>query len=154
VTNVVNLNQRRRLQAERVEALLGRAPIFTFQPDPSDSDACCSIRVARAGGDAWLGLVRDHSVFAERVRMGMRPTFVVHHDGETPVVCGTADAKLRGRVAVSLPADLTESERDAVEDLRSGAGFSRDDLVIVELRLADVDIDDGEAPLHGAIPRT
>lgn len=151
MAEVVRLNQGRSLAAQRAEALLGASPIFTFQPDPADGGTCCSIRLVRGEGEAWLGVVRDHSLFAERVRMGARPRFVVHHHGETPVVCGEAEVKLRGRLPVE---GAGERDREAVSALIEQQPFGLDDLVVIEVRLSAVQVDDGEAPVHGAIPRT
>lgn len=142
------------LTSRRAEALLGPLPTFTFQPDPADASACCSLRLVRGDGDAWLGLARDHGLFAERVRMGMRPRFVVHHDGETPVVCGEAEVKVRGRARADELAGLSDRERGAVLSLLARQAFPSEDLVVLAVRLTDVRVDDGEAPLHGAIPRT
>lgn len=151
MADVVRLSSGWSLAAQRAEALLGHSPIFTFQPDPADGATCCSIRLLRGEGEAWLGLVRDHSLFAERVRIGMRPRFVVHHHGETPVVCGDAEVRFRGR----LPLEGESSrEREALDALLEGQPFGHDELVVVEVRLSAVQVDDGEAPVHGAIPRT
>lgn len=154
MADVVSLESRRALTNRRAEALLGPLPTFTFEPDPRDASLCCSVRLTRGEGDDWLGLVRDHSLFAERVRMGMKPRFVVHHDGETPVVCGDAEVKLMGHARDEDLARLSERERGAVLSLLAGQRRFADELVVVAVRLTDVRIDDGEAPVHGAIPRT
>lgn len=154
MADVVSLDDRRALTTRRAEALLGPLPTFTFEPDPGDASLCCSVRLTRGDGEDWLGLVRDHSLFAERVRMGMKPRFVVHHDGETPVVCGEAEVKLKGRARADDLARLPERERAAVLSLLESQRRYADELVVVAVRLTDVRIDDGEAPVHGAIPRT
>lgn len=154
VADVVSLDQRRVLTNRRAEALLGSAPTFTFEPDPGDAGLCCSVRLMRGDGEDWLGLVRDHSLFAERVRMGMKPRFVVHHDGETPVVCGDADVTLCGRARAEELALLTVGQRTVVAALLASHAFHAADLVVVAVRLGEVRVDDGDAPVHGAIPRT
>ncbi len=154
MANVVSLDDRRALTTRRAEALLGPLPTFTFQADAGDAGLCCSVRLTRGEGEDWLGVVRDHSLFAERVRMGTKPRFVVHHDGDTPVVCGDAEVKLRGRARADELALLSERERAAVLTLLESHVGHADDLVVVAVRLADVRVDDGEAPVHGAIPRT
>ena len=152
MADVVSLEQRRGLMARRIEALLGVEPTVTLQPDPGDADVCCSVRLRAAGDGFWVGLVYDKSLLAERVRMGMRPVFVVHHDGETPVVSGGCEARLCGRA--TSPADLDERGRAAVGRLLHSWGLGDPELVVLRLRLVDVQVDDGEAPLHGALPRT
>lgn len=154
MADVVSLENRRALTNRRAEALLGPLPTFTFEPDPGDASLCCSVRLMRGEGDDWLGLVRDHGLFAERVRMGAKPRFVVHHDGEMPVVCGEAEVKLKGRASGDELLSLSERERAAVLSLLDGQERFAEELVIVAVRLTDVRIDDGEAPVHGAIPRT
>jgi hypothetical protein len=152
MASVIDL--RETLTNRRAEALLGPLPIFTFQPDPADAGTCCSLRLLRADSENWLGLSRDHGNFAERVRMGMRPRFVVHHDGETPVVCGEAEVKVLCRARASELGGLSEREREAVLVLLARQAFPSEDLIVLAVRLTEVRVDDGEAPLHGAIPRT
>jgi hypothetical protein len=148
----VSLAERRALMARRVEALLGADPIVTMQPDPGDADVCCSVRLRPTGDGWWLGLVLDKSLLAERVRMGMRPTFVVHPDGETPVVSGACEARLCGRAGA--PSDLDERGLAALSRLAADSRLDDPELVVLVVRLVDVRVDDGEAPLHGALPRT
>lgn len=150
MADVVSLAERRALMARRVEALLGADPVVTLQAD--DADACCSVRL-RPGDDGWwIGVVYDKSLLAERVRMSARPSFVVHPDGETPVVSGTCEARLCGRA--SDPVGLDERSHATLRRLLEASGLSDPDLVVLCVRLVEVKVDDGEAPLHGALPRT
>jgi len=149
---VVSLTDRQTHETRRLSALLGQAPVLTLQPDEGDADLCYSVRLLPGDDGWWVGLVRDKSLLADRVRMGMRPSFVHHADGETPVVAGSCDARLCGRSAE--PTDLGDGSLAAVAHLLRTHPFPSSDLVVLALRLVDVRIDDGESPLSGAIPRT
>lgn len=150
MADVVHLSKTRSLAAQRADALLGHAPIVTFQPDAAEFGSCCSVRLVRGNDELWWGLARDQSLFTDRIRLGATPRFVVYHEGETPVVCGAAEVVVRGRL-VEEPTDVDGTALDA---LLAGHPFSKADLVVLEVRLTAVQVDDGEAPLHGAIPRT
>lgn len=151
MAQVISLADRRAQEARRLSALLGEAPVLTLQADQGDADLCCSVRLLPGDDGCWVGLVRDKSLLADRVRMGAVPTFVQHADAETPVVAGRCEAMLCGRAA--NPDDLGPQSLAAVERLRDQP-LSCDDLVVLSLRLVDVRVDDGETPLSGAIPRT
>jgi hypothetical protein len=140
----------------RAEALLGASPVLTFQADASDPSSCCSVQLEKVAEGRWLGLVLDRAWFADRVRMGMRPRFVVHHDGATPVVCGEAEARVLGRVTDggTPPAGLDARMAAVARLLAARQPFGGDDLVVVEVKPYAMQIDDGESAGHGAIPRT
>lgn len=141
---------------QRKEALLGERPVMTFQPDPSDPATCCSIRLEKHSAGRFLGLVLDRSAFADRVRLGMRPRFVVHHEAHEPVVCGEADVKVLGRVADDGegPPQLDARAALLVKELSARFPYAPRGLVVVEVKPAAVALDDGEGPSVGAVPRT
>jgi len=58
------------------------------------------------------------------------------------------------RARASELGGLSEREREAVLALLARQAFPSDDLIVLSVRLTEVRVDDGEAPLHGAIPRT
>lgn len=154
MSSVVSISQGRALVSRRAQALLGPSPTVTLQPDAGAG--ACSLRLARAEGDLWLGLVDERSPFAERTRLGCLCAFVVYDAGETPVVCGDAEVRARGRSAQVLAgtqAHAPEVER-ALRELVDQQPFATGDWLVVDVRLTRVQVDDGEAPVHGAIPRT
>lgn len=141
----------RSLLTQRLEALLGTMPTLTFHAPAHDGGECCSIRVMRGQGDTWLGAVRDCSAFAERAQRDGHFQFVVHHDGETPLACGEVEARLRGRLGSHVGSDPMST---TVACLLAAQPFASLDWQAVEFKIVGVRLDDGEAPLHGAVPRT
>lgn len=142
------------LNQRRAEALLGARPTFTFEPPEADGTPCYAVRLVRGGTGEWFGLVRDHSVFAERVRLGVRPRFVVYHEGETPLVCGVAEVRLGGRVHGAASTTWSSEQQQVLAMLLEAFPFATDDLCLLQVKLDEVRIDDGDAPIHGAVPRT
>ncbi|MFZ9888228.1 MAG: hypothetical protein ACO3JL_12070 [Myxococcota bacterium] len=142
------------LNQRRAEALLGTHPTFTFEPPEADGTPCCAVRLVRGGTGEWFGLVRDRSVFAERVRLGVRPRFVVYHEGETPLVCGDADVRLGGRVHDPAVPTWSACQQEAISTLLGSFPFPADDLCLLQVKLGEVRVDDGDAPFYGAVPRT
>jgi hypothetical protein len=72
-------------------ALLGDAPALTLL----DGDGCAlTVRFARRG-NVWVGVVDDHAALVDRVRMGLKPRFLVHH-GQTAVLGGELEARVVG----------------------------------------------------------
>ena len=141
--------------AQRVQAIFGSKPMFTFQPDDgTDFESYCSVRLQHNVGDSWYGLVEDKALFTDRIRMGNRPKFVVHHNAETPTVCGQAEVSIVGRISKDHMPSLTENEQRVAHELMRAQAFSYRDAVLITVRPVDVQIDAGEAPVHGAIPRT
>ena len=156
VLKVVSLPKVRSLSAQRAEALFGPAPVLTFQPDASDSDTCCSIRLFPGGDESWFGLARDKALFTDRVRMGMKPRFVVHADADTPTVCGDAEVRILARIPSdgSRPTDLSKTASGVLDAILADSPFAVRDAVLVEVLPRNVRVDEGDAPQHGAIPRT
>ncbi len=144
------------LFAKRAHALFGPTPMFTFQPDEGDRDTCVCVRLMPAGDSAWVGLLPDKAIFCDRVRIGMRPRFVVHKDAELPTVCGLAHVAVVGRVSDDGEPHLEDRPDlvDAVRALCARTPFLPEDAVVIEVRPDDVQVDAGESPVHGAIPRT
>ena len=133
------------LEQRRVEALVGHAPTFTFVPDDAHPELCASVRLVCSPNGGWWGLIAHESAFADRIRRGLAPAFVVHHHGETPVLSGSAQAKILGR--------LVEID-EAKSRFGPSVGFSRGDMLVVEFSLQEFRVDTGESPAHGAVPRT
>ncbi len=78
----------------RALALLGERPLVTLV-DPNDAGASLSVRLWRSGG-AWLAIVDDGAALLDRVRMGLKPGFLVHHDAATPTISGDVDVRILG----------------------------------------------------------
>jgi hypothetical protein len=141
---------------KRAQVMFGRDPMFTFQPDDgSDFESYCSIRLHQGAGESWFGLVEDKALFTDRIRMGNRPKFVVHYNAETPTVCGEAEVSIVGRVASSqMLKSLSGADQNAATELINTQIFGFRDAVLIQVKPVDVRIDEGESPVHGAIPRT
>jgi hypothetical protein len=112
---------------------------------------------ARATDDGrYLALLGETALLTDRFRLGDRARFVVHVDGETPTMCGTASVALIGRlgadgvISPELPRATATVARLLVED----APFRVQGCVLVALAPDDVRIDEGDVPSHGAVPRT
>ena len=150
VVSITGANQAGTPTAQRALALFGPTPLMTFQPDAGDPDLCCSVRLLPTESGAWVGLVADSATFTDRVRMGLKPRFVVHHSVDVPTVCGEAEVTVVGRTDAALPSGYQR----AAQKLLSERVFARDDLVLIAVSPCDVRVDEGEGPEHGAIPRT
>ena len=148
---LVHAMSKRSLQTQRLEALLGATPTLTFHAPAGDSGDCCSIRLVRGTDDLWFGAVRDRSSFAERAQRDDRFHFVAYHDGETPLACGEVKARIRGRIGTLLEDEIFGS---LLTDLMNSQPFISLDWQMVEFKIDGVRLDEGEAPLHGAVPRT
>jgi hypothetical protein len=129
----------------RAAALLGDAPTLTFVADGAAPDACCTVRMVRHGDGCWVGVVDDHSVFAEGVRMGMTPRFVAG-DARVHAVVGTARARLLGRFD-----DASADVRRALAGI-VGPWPTREALV-VEIHPESLAVVDDEAA-GGPVPQT
>jgi hypothetical protein len=141
------------LVTQRAQALLGDAPTLTFQCDGGDG---CSVRLVRARGGVWLGLAADRALFLERVRLGLRPRFVVHLDVDTPTLCGEASVHIVGRLgqAGAAPTGLVDDRASLIARMVEREPFGLEDLVVLEVTLHAIQLDDGEGAAHGAVPRT
>ena len=123
----------------RALALLGERPLVTLV-DLNDPDTCLSVRLWRSSG-TWVGVVDDGALLLDRVRMGLRPGFLVHHDGATPTISGELDVRILG------PAG------DHISMADHPFGLARGVLVEVAPRsLALEPIEQGQTV--GAVPRT
>ena len=132
--------------AARAVALLGDTPTLTFVADEAAPDVCCTLRLVRRG-ERFFGVVGDKSLFADRVRMGMRPRF----ENDVVAVRGAADVAVIGRVD-ALPADRVSADvKDAIAALVGVYGCADD--VVVEVKVAALAVVDDE-DFHGAVPRT
>ena len=142
------------LVTHRAQALLGDAPMLTFQCDGSEGG--CSIRLVRARGGVWLGLATDRALFVERVRLGYKPRFVVNHDVATPTLSGEASVRVVGRLARDgqPPAGLHIDLENVLRRIVAREPFPVDGLVVLEVIMQALAIDEGEGAVHGAIPRT
>jgi hypothetical protein len=132
----------------RAAALLGDAPTLSFVADAASPDACCTVRMVRVAGDGearWVGVVDDHSVFTEGVRMGMTPRFVAG-DARVHAVVGTARARLLGRFA-DVAADVRRALLPVV------GPWSTVDALVVEIRPEGLAVVDDEAA-GGPVPQT
>lgn len=132
----------------RAVALLGEKPLVTLI-DPNDAGASLSVRLWRAAvgpqasASAWLAIIDDGAALLDRVRMGLRPAFLVHHDATTPTISGELDVKIVGPAA--------NDPRTAPAEHPFGLARA----VLVELRprtLALEPVVEGQ-PV-GAVPRT
>jgi hypothetical protein len=132
----------------RAVALLGDTPTFTLVADGSAPDCCCTVRtvrLSREGDGVWVGVVDDHSLFADHVRMGMSPRFVAG-DARVHAVVGAARARLLGRLD-AVAAELRRALEPVVGPWPAG------DAIVVELRPEALGIVDDEAP-GGPVPQT
>ncbi len=138
--------------AQQAFALMGRTPMMTLRTGEAADDACCCLRMQAADTGAWIGIVSDHSVFSDRIRMGMAPTFIVYPQAGVATVCGDASVRLLGRTDAleSLDADV----KSAAETLLSAQPFDLKDAVIVEVRPGSVQVVAEEEEAMGSVPRT
>ena len=139
--------------AQRTAALLGSRPMVTFAAD----DSCCSVRLRRAPGATFLGLVADKAAFTDRVRLAggrLIIAFVVHVDARTPTICGEVAVQVLGRVGTEGDADIAEGHQAVVNDLMASAAFGSSGQVLICVEPLAIQVDEAEAPVHGAIPRT
>jgi hypothetical protein len=132
----------------RALVLLGDKPLVTLV-DPNDPDTCLSIRLVRSGR-SWFGVVDDRAALLDRVRMGLVPGFVVHHDAETPTVSGELEVRIVGKV------DGAGGKAPAVSRLLADQPFGLARAIVVEvvprgLALEPLDVDGSPT---GAVPRT
>jgi hypothetical protein len=118
---------------------------LTFVADTATPDACCTVRTVRHGDGVWLGIVGDHSVFADRIRMGMTPRFV-SGDSRVHAVVGSARARLLCRFDEAA-ADLRRALQPVVGPWPTG------DAVVLEVRPESLGVIDDEAP-GGPVPQT
>jgi hypothetical protein len=127
----------------RALALLGDKPLVTLI-DPNDPGTCLSVRLWRTR-DAWCGVVDDGAALLDRVRMGLRPAFLVHHEGATPTISGELELRILGPVSALSGESLTLADHPF--------GLARGVLVeLVPQRLALEPIVEGQT--MGAVPRT
>lgn len=127
----------------RARALLGDRPLVTLV-DPSDPGTCLSVRLWRSGR-AWIGVVDDGAALLDRVRMGLHPGFLVHHDGATPTISGELDVRVLGPVA--------EANHGRALLADHPFGLARGVLVeVAPLSLALEPLAEGQTV--GAVPRT
>ena len=122
----------------RARALLGERPLVTLV-DANDPDMCLSVKLVRAGA-AFIGIVDDHAAFLDRVRMGLKPAFVVHHEGQTPTITGELDVRILDK-------------HDAAALLLAEQPFGRARAVIIEVVPRSLAIVEEGAAI-GAVPRT
>lgn len=131
----------------RALALLGDTPLVTLV-DRNDPDTCLSVRLVRAGR-VWFGVVDDRAALLDRVRLGLKPGFVVHHEASTPTISGELELKVVGR------ADAPATTTPAVRQLLAAQPFGVARAVVVEVvpRVLAIEPLLDDAP-HGAVPRT
>jgi hypothetical protein len=131
----------------RALALLGDTPLVTLV-DHNDPGTCLSVRLVRAGG-AWFGVIDDGAALLDRVRMGLKPGFVVHHDAHTPTISGEVEVRIVGR------ADGAASTAPAVGRLLADQPFGLARAVVVEVIPRGLALEPlvDDAPI-GAVPRT
>lgn len=137
-----------RLEEPRAAALLGEAPLVTLL-DHNDPGTCLSVRLRRSGA-SWFGVLDDKASLLDRIRMGLTPGFVLHHEACTPTICGSLDVRILGRAdAASGPA------ASAVESLLDEQPFGLGCGVLVEFTPRGLALEPSleEEPV-GAIPRT
>lgn len=126
----------------RALALLGEKPLVTLV-DPNDAALSLSIRMWRAGA-VWLAVVDDGAALLDRVRMGLRPGFLVHHDVATPTISGDVDVRILG------PA---QEDARALHGRDEPFGWSR--AVLVEVTPRSLALEPAaERQTVGAVPRT
>jgi hypothetical protein len=126
----------------RAFALLGERPLVTLV-DRNDATASLSVRLWRSGG-AWLAIVDDGAALLDRVRMGLSPGFLVHHDAATPTISGDVDVRILG------PA---QDHARASADHEHPFGLAR--AVLVEVKPRALALEPTiEGQTVGAVPRT
>jgi hypothetical protein len=136
---------------QRTAALLGKAPMITFDAEES----CCSVQLRPTAGSLFVGLASDKAAFTDRVRLAggnFEAAFVVHADARTPTVCGKARVRVLGRGADDdgLDPDVAAVVRELVQS----APFGADGQVIIGVEPLGVQIDERDSGVHGAVPRT
>lgn len=131
----------------RALALLGDAPLVTLV-DHNDPGTCLSVRLVRSGL-SWFGVVDDRAALLDRVRMGLKPGFVVHHEAATPTISGELEVRIVGR------ADGAAGPAPALARLLADQPFGLARAVLVEVVPRGLALEPlvEDAPT-GAIPRT
>lgn len=124
----------------RMSALLGESPRVTLS-DGNDPGLCLSVHLVKSGR-VWLGIVDDGAAILDRVRMGLKPRFVVHPDASTSTVSGELDVRVLGR------ADSHEF------GARVEQPFGLAGAVVIEVTPRGLVLEPAEPPLLGAVPRT
>lgn len=137
-----------RLGEPRALALLGDAPLVTLV-DHNDPGTCLSVRLVRAGL-SWFGVVDDRAALLDRVRMGLKPGFVVHHEAATPTISGELEVRIVGRAD-----GATTATAPALARLLADQPFGLARAVLVEVVPRGLALEPlvEDAPT-GAIPRT
>lgn len=128
----------------RALALLGERPLLTLL-DPNDTGSGLSVRLWRAGR-VWHAVIDDGAALLDRVRMGLRPGFVLHHDGATQTISGEVEVRILGPASAHVDGGGRVGLGDHPFGLARG--------VLVEcapLSLALEPVIEGES---GAVPRT
>ena len=141
--NVTSLVQPR--IAGRARALLGSSRVLTLSAGGAADESWAQIAVEPAGDERFYGLIRDDSPFLDRVRRGMDAGFTVF-DGELSI--------LRGRCKVTPQGRVEDAEGPAAVRLRDRAAFLPAGCVLIEIEVATLEVDDGDTPAAGAVPRT
>lgn len=131
---------------------MGRTPMMTLRTGESADDACCCLRMRAAATGQWIGIVSDRSVFSDRIRMGMAPTFIVYPQADVATVCGEATVRLLGRT--DAIESMEPAVRAAAEELMQAQPFALKNAVIVEVRPGSVQVVAEEDDAVGSIPRT
>lgn len=144
-TNRVERSER--LGEPRALVLLGDAPLVTLV-DRNDPDTCLSVRLVRSGR-SWFGILDDRAALLDRVRMGLKPGFVVHHEASTPTISGELEIQILGR------ADGAGGTAPAVAALLKDQPFGLARAVVVEVVPRGLALEPlvEDAPT-GAVPRT
>ena len=131
----------------RALALLGDRPLVTLV-DPNDAGTCLSVRLWRSQG-VWVGIVDDGAALLDRVRMGLRPGFLVHHDGVTPTISGDVEVRILG------PAAERTFSSDDLRVLISDHPFGLARGVLVEVAPQSLALEPiVEGQTVGSVPRT
>jgi hypothetical protein len=115
------------------------------------------VKLLSVGDGRFVGFIPDRSSLADRIRMACKPRFVVHPDGQTPTICGFADATILAEwdVGCPPPSSLPFTIQNAALALSQRTLFRPLRVAIVEVRLRDVQVDEAEGPMaQGAVPRT
>jgi hypothetical protein len=135
---------------QRTAALLGKAPMITFDAEES----CCSVRLMPASGSLFVGLASDKAAFTDRVRLAggrLEADFVVHADARTPTVCGQARVRVLGR---ATDANLAPEVAQVARELVASSPFGAEGQVVIGVEPLGVQIDERDSGIHGAVPRT